>query len=84
MSLPETTIYVNITRQSWQLGIIEGEVLGGSYQWQFQWLFSQGKLSLKPSLGKSLIQESLARFLEKYDYQLEVGSNYEYMIKTRL
>lgn len=84
MRLPETTANVRIIQQSWQIGKIEGEVSAGKYQWQFQWRFRQGKLSVKPSLGRSLIQEPLCRFLERYDYQLEAGSNYEFILRTNL
>lgn len=84
MTLPETTANVKITQQSWQIGKIEGEVIAGSYQWQFQWRFREGKLLVKPSLGRSLIQEPLCRFLEKYDYQLEPGGDYEFILRTNL
>ena len=69
MGLPETNAFVRITQQSWQQGKIEGEVIAGSYQWQFQWCFRQGKLLISPCLGRSLIQEPLSRFLERCDYR---------------
>lgn len=84
MGLPETTANIRITEQSLLLGKIEGEVIAGSYQWQFQWRFRQGKLLVKPSLGRSLIQEPLCRFLEKNDYQLEAGGDYQFMLRTSL
>ncbi|HAX85402.1 MAG TPA: DUF3146 domain-containing protein, partial [Cyanobacteria bacterium UBA11370] len=56
-NLPETTAYVRITRHSWQQGKIEGEVQAADYHWQFQWSFRKGTLSVKPSLGRALIQE---------------------------
>lgn len=84
MGLPETTAKVRITGQCWQMGNIEGEVSAGTYQWQFQWRFRQGKLLLKPSLGRSLIQEPLSRFLEKHDYQLEAGGDYQFIVRSRL
>ena len=82
--LPETTAYVRILRQSWQQGKIEGEVRASDYQWEFQWCFRQGQLSVKPSLGRALIQEPLGRFLEQRDYQLEPGSNYSFTIRARM
>ncbi|HAX75597.1 MAG TPA: DUF3146 domain-containing protein [Cyanobacteria bacterium UBA11372] len=82
--LPETTAYVRITVQSWQLGKIEGEVRAGEYDWQFQWCFKQGKLFLQPSLGRALIQEPLSRFLEKSDYKLEPGGDYAFTIRAEL
>lgn len=81
-SLPETTAYVRITNQSWQHGKIEGEVRANSYEWQFQWRFRQGQLSVQPSLGRALIQEPLGRFLEKSDYQLELGGDYSFTIRA--
>jgi hypothetical protein len=80
----ETTVYLRITQQSWQLGKIVGEVSAAEYQWQFQWQFRQGKLLIQPSLGKALIQEPLGRFLERSDYQLEAGSNYTFTIRAKL
>jgi hypothetical protein len=80
----ETTAYLRITQQSWQLGKIVGEVSAAEYQWQFQWKFRQGKLLIQPSLGKALIQEPLGRFLERSDYQLEPGSNYTFTIRAKL
>lgn len=71
--LPETIAYVRITRQSWQQGQLEGEVMANNYVWQFQWCFKRGELSVSPSLGRALIQEPLGRFLEQRDYQLEPG-----------
>ena len=80
---PETTAYLRITNQSWQLGKIEGEVSAAEYKWQFQWQFRQGKLLVEPSLGRALIQEPLGRFLERSDYQLEAGSNYVFKIRGK-
>lgn len=82
--LPETTAYVRITGQSWQQGKIEGEVTAGHYEWQFQWCFRQGKLSVKPTLGRALILEPLGRFLEQSDYQLEPGGDYAFKIRAKL
>lgn len=82
--LPETTAYVRITRQSWQHGKIEGEVRASEYEWQFQWQFRRGELSVKPSLGRALIQEPLGRFLEQRDYQLEPGGDYSFTIRAEI
>lgn len=82
--LPETTAYVRILRQSWQQGKIEGEVSASDYQWEFQWCFRRGRLSVKPSLGRALIQEPLGRFLEQRDYQLEPGSDYSFTIRAQM
>jgi hypothetical protein len=82
-SLPHTTAYLRVTRQSWQQGFLEGEVVANQYVWQFQWQFKQGKLSIAPSLGRALIQEPLGRFLEKQDYQLEPGGDYSFTIRSQ-
>ena len=82
--LPETTAYVRITHQSWQQGRIEGEVRASDYEWQFQWRFNRGELSVEPSLGRALIQEPLGRFLEKCDYQLEPGGDYSFIIRAEI
>ncbi|MGE5657597.1 MAG: DUF3146 family protein [Actinomycetota bacterium] len=82
--LPETTAYVRVTRQSWQQGTIEGEVSAGTFEWQFQWRFRQGRtLVIEPSQGRALIQEPLNRFLEKCDYQLEPGGDYSFTIRAQ-
>lgn len=83
-SLPETTAYVRITRQSWQQGLLEGEVSAGDYEWRFQWRFRHTKrLIIQPSQGRALIQEPLGRFLEKCDYQLEPGGDYSFTIRAQ-
>jgi hypothetical protein len=81
--LPETVAYIRITQQSWQQGKLEGEVRAANYQWRFQWYFQGGKLLVSPNLGKALIFEPLGRFLERYDYQLEPGGDYEFIIRAK-
>lgn len=82
--LPETTAFVRITKQSWHQGKIEGEVKAADYEWQFQWRFRCGQLSVQPSLGRALIQEPLGRFLERHDYQLEPGGDYQFTVRAEL
>jgi hypothetical protein len=82
-SLPQTQAYVKVTSHSWQQGILAGDVQAGGYEWQFQWHFRHGTLRVQPSLGRSLIFEPLGRFLERSDYQLEPGSDYEFTLRTR-
>ncbi len=82
--LPETTAYVRITQHSWNHGKIEGEVRAATYEWQFQWRFRQGQLLIQPSLGRALILEPLSRFLERCDYQLEPGGDYEFTLRANL
>jgi Protein of unknown function (DUF3146) len=81
--LPETIAHVRITYQSWQQGEIAGEVIANQYVWQFQWCFRRGELMVSPSLGRSLIQEPLGRFLERQDYQLEPGGDYCFKIRSQ-
>lgn len=80
--LPETTAHLRITHHSWHSGKMIGDIRAGVYQWQFEWYFRQGKLSVRPSLGRALIQEPLGRFLERYDYQLEAGGDYEFTVRA--
>ncbi|BAW95389.1 hypothetical protein NIES970_02940 [[Synechococcus] sp. NIES-970] len=82
--MPETPAHVRILQQSWQQGKISGEVQAGSYQWEFQWHFRQGKLRVHPTLGRALIYEPLGRFLEQSDYHLEPGGDYQFMLRARL
>ena len=82
--LPETIAYVRITSQSWQHGFLKGEVRAGDFEWQFQWCFRVGELSVKPSQGRALIQEPLGRFLEQKDYQLEPGGDYAFKIRAEI
>mgnify|MGYP006310073097 FL=1 len=84
MSVPKTTAYVRIIRQSLWEGQIEGEVSAGSYEWSFQWQFRQSRLIVQPSLGCALIREPLERFLERCDYQLEPGGDYEFTVRAKL
>jgi hypothetical protein len=82
--LPETIAHVRIIRQSWQQGKLEGEVTANDLEWQFEWCFSRGELSVEPSLGRALIQEPLGRFLEQKDYQLEPGGDYSFTIRAEV
>lgn len=84
MSLPQTTAYVRIIRQSLREGTMEGEVTAADYQWWFQWQFRQNRLIVQPSLGRALIVEPLGRFLERCDYQLEPGGDYQFIVRAKL
>jgi hypothetical protein len=83
-SLPETIAHVRIFQQSWQKGQIVGEVNAATYSWQFYWHFRRGTLQVEPSLGRALILEPLGRFLERCDYQLEPGGDYEFTVRSQL
>ncbi|MEO0948115.1 MAG: DUF3146 family protein [Cyanobacteria bacterium J06641_5] len=82
--LPETNVRVRIVQQSWQDGKMAGEVIATHYRWEFQWCFSQGRLFVQPSLGRALILEPLSRFLERNDYQLELGGDYEFKVRAEI
>ena len=79
--LPQTTAHVRITRQSWQNGLLEGEVKAGEFEWKFQWHFRQGELSITPSQGRALIKEPLSRFLEQKDYEHEPAGDNAFTIR---
>jgi hypothetical protein len=83
-NIPETVAHLRVTKQSWQEGKMEGEIKAADYEWQFQWHFRRGKLLVKPSLGRALIYEPLGRFLERSDYQLEPGGDYEFLLRAKL
>ncbi|MGB0563184.1 MAG: DUF3146 family protein [Spirulinaceae cyanobacterium] len=80
----QTIAHVRVMQQSWQQGKLQGEVEAGDYVWQFQWWFRQGQLVVQPSLGRALILEPLSRFLERYDYQLEAGGDYQFTVRAKL
>lgn len=82
--LPQTIARVHITHQSWSEGKLVGEVTAGEFLWEFVWNFRQGGLRVQPSMGRALIREPLARFLETYDYQLEAGGDYSFPIRAKL
>ena len=81
--LPSTVAHVRITRQSWQDGVLEGEVQASQFHWNFRWHFVNGDLFVEPSLGRTLIQDALNRFLVQRDYQLEPGSDYCFTVRSR-
>ena len=70
--------------QSWQYTFLEAEVSAGDFIWGFQWHFGQGKLSVERSQGRALIKEHLGRFLEQKDYQLELGGDYSFIIRSQI
>ena len=82
--LPQTTAHVRITKHSWQQGQIEGEVSAKDYTWNFQWQFSRSNLKVSPTFGRALIKEPLERFLERQDYQLEPGGDYQFTLRFHL
>jgi hypothetical protein len=80
--LPSTTAQLRVLRQSFQPCRLEGEVTAGGFHWTFCWAFDQGELTIEPSLGRALIQDSLLRFLLRADYQLEAGGDYAFIVRA--
>ncbi len=84
MKKPSSTrAHLRIYRQSFATKSIEGEVSAGGFNWQFNWQFSNGQLSVEPPLGRALIQDALLRFLIKADYSLEPGGNYHFTVRAK-
>lgn len=81
---PTTIAEVRITGQSWEEGIIQGDLQANDLTWEFQWCFRQGRLRVQPSLGRALIQDALLKFLVQQDYHLEPGGNYSFEIRSRI
>ena len=81
--LPCTTAHLTVNRQSFADQCLNGEVSAGGFQWQFTWAFGRGILSIEPSLGRALIEDSLLRFLVRTDYNLETGGDYVFTVRAR-
>ena len=81
--LPTTNAYLRISRQSFADQSLDGEVSAGGFNWQFTWTFGKGELTVEPSLGRALIQDSLLRFLLKADYKLETGGDYIFTVRSK-
>lgn len=85
MSNPQTEVTLCVTSRSLAGGWLVGELEGGRYAWTFRWQFrTGGRLEVQPSLGRALIKEPLQRFLEKYDYNLEIGAHYAFTVRTKI
>ena len=80
--LPSTTAHVRVYLQSWEQGLLEGEVEASRFRWNFRWHFIKGELVVEPSLGRTLIKDPLNRFLVQKDYQLEPGGDYSFTIRS--
>ena len=81
--LPTTTAHVRVHRQSFSDKCLIGEVSAGGFEWSFKWAFSNGELSVEPSLGRALIQDALMRFLVRTDYNLEPGGDYVFTVRAQ-
>ena len=82
-SRPQTTAYLNIKEYNFKTKELKGVIEASDFKWNFIWSFKNGKLSVKPPLGRALIEDSLLRFLIKKDYQLETGNTYKFTILSK-
>ncbi|SAY39469.1 DUF3146 family protein [Candidatus Synechococcus spongiarum] len=82
VSLPVTTARLQVLNQDLHLGLCKGQVWAGEFAWVFHWHFRQGKLRLEPSLGRALIEDALLRFLLRFDHQLDVGGEYNFLVRA--
>ncbi len=82
VKLPATTARLQVLNQDLCLGLYKGQVWAGEFAWIFHWHFRQGKLHVEPSLGRALIEDALLRFLLRCDHQLEVGGEYNFLVRA--
>ena len=82
-SKPETIANVCVNEYCFSKNQIQGVVEASQFQWTFTWSFNKGLLTVKPPLGRALIQDALLRFLLKKDYELEAGNEYKFTISAK-
>ena len=82
-SRPQTIAYLSIKEYNFKTKEVKGVIEASEFKWNFIWSFKNGRLSVKPPLGKALIEDSLLRFLIKKDYQLETGNVYKFTILAK-
>ena len=82
-SKPETIAKISIKEYCFLKKQIKGVVEASQFKWNFTWSFSKGLLTIKPPLGRALIENALLRFLLKKDYQLEAGNAYKFTISAK-
>jgi len=80
---PQTVAHLSIKEYSFEKKQIKGIVEASQFKWSFTWSFGKGSLSVKPPLGRALIEDSLLRFLLKNDYELESGNEYKFTISAK-
>ena len=80
---PQTIVHLSIEEYSFEKKQIKGIVEASQFKWRFTWSFGKGYLSVKPPLGRALIEDSLLRFLLKKDYELESGNEYKFTISAK-
>ena len=82
-SKPETIAQLSVKEYCFSKKQIKGVVEASQFKWTFTWSFNKGLLSVKPPLGKALIEDALLRFLLKKDYELEAGNEYKFTISAK-
>ena len=82
-SKPETVAHLSVKEYCFSKKQIKGVVEASQFKWTFTWSFNKGLLSVKPPLGKALIEDALLRFLLKKDYELEAGNEYKFTISAK-
>ena len=82
-SRPETIAHLSVKEYCFSKKQIKGVVEASQFKWNFTWSFNKGLLSVKPPLGKALIEDALLRFLLKKDYELEAGNEYKFTISAK-
>jgi len=82
-SKPETIANLSVKEYCFSKKQIQGVVEASQFKWNFIWSFNKGLLTVNPSLGRALIEDSLLRFLLKKDYELEAGNEYKFTISAK-
>ena len=82
-SRAQTTAYLCIKEYNFKTKELKGTIEASEFKWNFIWSFNNGKLYVKPPLGRALIEDSLLRFLIKKDYKLETGNIYKFTILAK-
>ena len=80
--LPATTARLQVLNHDLRSGLVQGQVWAGEFAWVFHWRFREGKLQVEPSLGRALIEDALLRFLLRHDHQLDVGGEYNFLVRS--
>ena len=82
-SKPKTVANLIVKEYCFSQKQIKGVVEASEFKWTFIWSFNKGLLLIAPPLGRSLIEDSLLRFLLKKDYELELGNEYKFTILAK-
>ena len=82
-SKPKTVANLIVKEYCFSQKQIKGIVEASEFKWTFIWFFNKGLLLIDPPLGRSLIEDSLLRFLLKKDYELELGNEYKFTILAK-